>query len=737
MAKDRSTAIKATQAFYGRGEESDLPIAIQDGLGILSYMQGENKTFAQAYKAAKAKKATLQSVNTYIGLLAKYYSNVAKEEGWSKEEYQDYMDDLDIPTSYEMENSDIGTTDRIKQGMGKIYGQFMYGIGSLAGTSDNIQAERKNYVKSVADNEDLWKAYNAKPDFDNEGGMDMPWNVAGGFGEALPYLATGALGSVGRATATGQALATAAGDAVINIARYQEHGDTTELATDLITDLVPGMAGTKLSNLFRGSPKVDKTVLPSKGELRDITNRVKGAELLKNEDVVVPHKAIADPESAAADIATTTNPQKVLDINKALDEVQGTSKKVYRDSLNTICHSSDELMDSVPPEFSGNALGYLLRKYTQGAADNFRAKAKPFQEAYTEAGKDINIDTSELINSSKYGIKDKSARQKVQNAIKNLKAVQQDADFDIENITANELDDLVKQLNQDIYDNADSMSGKMTLTTITALNDWIGKAKNKLTQLDPKFSDNYKQAKEYYSKAFNLVQENTKDGMGSPIKGIEKALEDKTGRAMQELFTGSDAFSNLLNLGKMMKSSHPLYGSVMRNFIESKVGPSVVRSVGVNDADVFDLGAFRDSVKDIDWTLFERALPGKKKAVDGLQGLEGIASILNTSGKELVGPRIQKQSSFFKKPGYFLQDVGNIVGESVGVGPWYKNTKRTIGPTIEAAIEKTKAPESRRPMYKGSDVFYTELKDKLDNAREMLGITEDTKFVEVNAPMLD
>ncbi len=737
MAKDRSKAIEATQAWYGRGNKSNLPLAIQEGMGILSYMDEENQTFEQAYKAAKAAKSTLQSMNTYKGLLARYYSNVAKEQDWSKESYEANAKYLDIPTSYDMDKAELDASDRIKQGAGKIYGQFMYGIGSIAGTNDNIQAERKDYVKMVEEKEELWKAYNAKPDFDDEGGMDMPWNVAGGFGEALPYFATGALGSVGRATASGQALATALGDTIINTARYQEHGDKQELAIDLVTDIVPGMAGVKVSNLFRGNDIVNKKVLPSKGELRDVENRVKGAELLKNEEVVVPHKVLADPEAAAQDIATTTNPQRVLDIDAAKDKIQSSAKEVYRNSLNQIGHMDDALAASVPPENSGNALGYLLRNYTKDAAGKFKTQAKPFQDAYTKAGANIQLDTSELMHSAKYGIKDKSARQKVQNAIKNMKAVKEDADFDIDSINANELDDLVKQLNQDIFDNADSMSGKMTLTTVAALNDWMSRAKIKLNSLPPEFSDNYRQAKELYSKAFKLTQENTADNMGSPIKGIEKALEDKTGRSMQELFTGPDAFNNLLNLGKMMKSDHPLYGATMRNFIESKVGPNVLKNVGVNDSDMFNLDAFKESVQGIDWTLFRRTMPNSQGAVDKLQGLEGIASMLETPGKELITNTAKPSSSFFKKPGYFLQDVGDMVGESVGLSPWYKNTKRTLGPTIEAAIERTKAPQSRRPLYKGSDEFYNELKDKLDNAREMLGITEDNQFVEVNAPMLD
>ncbi len=171
-------------AYEGTGDRQYLPKVVQEALSIYGMIDGDTfQNIDEAYTSLKDIKG-LSSVNTYKGLLSRYFKNKADAGGLSNEEYESYLEGTGIPTASQI-NSETSGTDRFVQGIGKMYGQAMYGIGSMAGTSDNIQAERKQYVRGVKDKEDLWKSYNAEVDFGGEGEMDMPWNIAGGTGEAF------------------------------------------------------------------------------------------------------------------------------------------------------------------------------------------------------------------------------------------------------------------------------------------------------------------------------------------------------------------------------------------------------------------------------------------------------------------------------------------------------------------------------------------------------------------------
>lgn len=860
--QDDNEQVLGMQAVRGLKPPKYLPSAYKQALGIASRIDSSKgtRTFDAAYAQVKAEQKGIIDIEAARGLLAKYYENLKKVGRLDDATYQAYTEGRGIPTTEQMKELLPSSTDRMTQGLGKVFGQTMYGVGELDRylfgsdeASDTRQQERKEAVKGYKGKEALWKAYNSSVNMTADSGLDLPFNVLGGVGESVPYIATGLGASALFSKAATQAAGSIVLDSIVDTARFQEHEDIVEYATGLGSNLVGNVVGLKLGNYFRGTSA--EQLNTSATTLRDLDTSSNGFRLLSEGKVTASNTAVSNPAAAEARLLKTGNKQRQQDIAASILDTQKTGRVLYDDSLQMIGKGAKELEAEVPNNWAYNPVGYKIREFFDSTDAMFKAKAKPFREAYRAAGDNYNIDVTELMDSADYGIVNPSARGHLQKAINTLKktetpessaarkeiaTVYKDAPklnkrisdlekiaiptlerkiantkellattklkfgelprtakpstvkakrdritalegelktlgpkannlyneqkqllekrgadrfkldraeaedmFDVNNISANDLDDVIKIINQDMFQGAGAMQGAMTPATKVSLLDWVDTARTKLSQLPPEYSTNYQKANELYAANFKLVQEDPRPGRGSPFKGIQNALEDSSGRKLTEMFTGADALHNINNLGKAVSSDNPLYGQIVRNYLETKMSPDMTKSSGLLNQSPFNFDLYRDSVKDLDWDGLRRVLPNNE-AVDNLAGIEGLANSFRTEKALLTNPNVLDNlddvstMNPLKGAMHYITDVADELGDTTGVfKPWWKQQESDIFQQLDGLYNKTKAPGSRDVIYEGPGAEYKKLNDLRLKQRSDLNLPEDVTTIEVNAPMLE
>ncbi len=783
-------------------------IPVDKGIQTIMYNgQTLDMTFKEAYEFSKEMQPDMLDYGIYAGRYVKIL-----EERMEPENLDDILEAFGLPTPEE-----IKSDSRFLSGVEKVATQVLYGASKgaeLFGAEErvDVQKGRKENVKRISEEEQIWKAYNAGTDDSSSSGLDLPFNVTGGLGESVPYVVAGFGAGAMYAKAGSQMVAGIAADTAIDTARYAEHGSGTQLAADMLGTVGGSVLGLKLGNLVQPSGS-----MTSKADLtpEQLYTSSQAMGLLSDGKVRANPTVIGNPQKAGDIITSTKNPYRVKAMTKGLTNTSEDALYTYSNALNSIS-PREWIGKDVPSNELGNPLGYKLRQYYEGIEQSFNSQAKPFETAYRSVGDDIKMNVEDIMLSAGSELRNKNARAHIQSAINQLKKretpeskllnkqvkdielrasaldtrikkaqlaeanafkdidqgkaeleaararyselmisdtthesailvnearqkkletqiersaeraraygsdvakgkqlqldnrVLQDkaeaADlFDIKEITANDLDDVIMQINQDVFAGSGQFQGTITPAADREIKGWLADAKGKLANVNPSFSTPYAKNKAIHAEKFKIV------GGDSPIDGLAPALKDKTNKQLSQLFTGKHGQSNLAKLGQTMPSDHPLYGAAVRNHIEDKIPQEVLVQQGVGKTNQFGFKHYSKEMAGYDFEQLQRIAGSQSKdAIGELAGLKGLGDALAYEGDILTSMVARDKmlsqvetGSALKKPVYAAQEIYDFVGEKIGFAPWWKETDARVSNALSDLLDRTQAPDQRMPLWKG------------------------------------
>jgi len=362
-------------------------------------------------------------------------------------------------------------------------------------------------------------------------------------------------------------------------------------------------------------------------------------------------------------------------INKFLD-AEGFDKEqigIFQDELKNLQATLNDL-----PEEASQAAIDKLNTQIRSKGLQLSKKAKSFANAKSQYGKDV------------------SARNAGDFEMKGYEET--GGMLDLENLTANQLVDVIENLNQELTGSA-TFSGKMTPRVETQLKNWRASAKAKLSELDPSFSVPYNKAKEIESTSFKLF------GDQSPIKGFKEALEDKkSDKALEGLFKGDEGLTNLSHMGEWMPSSNETYRGLVRQNIEGRIDHNVLKQGDSAFPNMFDFEMFAENTKDINWDDFRKLLPkGQTQGVDYLSGLSGFDDAVLGGQHSKILNAMKNQKDPYDLKDTPIKDAMDTAHLFMNKAPYhiYDSPFPNWRQSFINQMRKTKGPEYQKPILFG------------------------------------
>lgn len=730
-----------------------------------------------------------------------------------------------------------GVGNRIARGGQKELNQILYGIGNwsrgldksiheatggMIGRSEEefkqVQADRKQAVGDFKFDEAIWKSYNANPDSENESGLDMPWNVGGTIGEMIPGMVAGGItalpikGVMQPATAFGS-------NAALEGAKYEEHGDKVEAGIGIgagLLEFIPGVGPyLKSLNPVRKGQMIKNWATfagsgTKKGLGKNAADRGFNAWKMVNErNLSAPYSMARNPKKVVDKLGSETRLTPIIQMKKEMADIEGRGALAYRQALENIGYSKEQMKKTVPAEAQATPYGYGIREKVNEQKAKFQELAKPHREAYRKAGDSLQLNTKEMVDMAQNGLTDPSAlahlnrsirgvtkrespysiatkarldelsrqklglnesinklsdslplakeqlaqlvserkliadkiaslpeeatqltrdgltnqlsakdlqtkklKQKITSGDKKLSGdiasrnagdfeygelIKSEGMLDLDNLTANQLDDVIMNINQELKGSG-QMMGAMSPTVEKQLKGWAKQAREKLGNLDPEFSVPYGKTKAIDKASIDLFSDDA-----GPVKGLATALDDKTNTKLEGLFTGKGGMDNLQGLGQIMDSSNPTYRGLVRKNIEDQIDPSVLKQGNYDYPVGFDFTKFANNTRSVDWDDYRKLLPdGESEGVDFLSGLSGFDDTVMKGNMDKIATALGNTKDVDTLKDTPIRDTFDqlrvfVQGKDK---PYYRYTGNypTIRERIETEMAKAEAPEKVGPL---------------------------------------
>ncbi len=429
---------------------------------------------------------------------------------------------------------------------------------------------------------------------------------------------------------------------------YRDAGDTITLDTKEMMDMA--------KNQLKDPSAIEHLNRSVRGVTKRETQYSK--DTLKRIDDITKNKAIYD-----------------RDINKYLDMEPFDKEQigVFTEELKNLSNTLKNLPDEA----------------SQATIDKLKTQIKA-------KGLQLNKATNKYSKSKKKYDTDVSARNAGDFELKGYEET--GGMLDLENLTANQLVDVIENLNQELTGTA-TMSGAMTDRVKTQLTNWRKIARNKLSELDPKFSTPYNKAKEIESTSFRLF------GDQSPIKGLKDALDDMdSDKALEGLFKGEGGLENIQHMGQWLPSTDKTYRGLVRQNIESQIDPNVLKQGDSAFPVQFDFSMFADNTKHINWDDYRKVLPKEgRQGVDYLSGLSGFDDAVLGGQHGKISEAIRNQKDTYDLKDTPIRDAFDTAHMFMGDVPYhiYDSPVPNWRQSFITQMRKTKGPEAQKPILFG------------------------------------
>lgn len=276
-------------------------------------------------------------------------------------------------------------------------------------------------------------------------------------------------------------------------------------------------------------------------------------------------------------------------------------------------------------------------------------------------------------------------------------SIQEDGGIlDMENLTANNIVDIVENLNAELS-GAHPFSGTLSDSTVYQIKQYRNTLRDSLSELPEEFSGPFNKAKEI--EKTSLVN----FGDEGPVPMIKQALKDKSNKSLEGLFTGDEGLTNLQNVGQIMDSNNPAYRGFVRKNISDRIDPSVSQLGGWEYPVTFDFDKYNLNTLGINWDDYRQILPEDGQAgIDYLSGLGGVdKSVMKGNLNPVLAAvgQAKDPASLDKSPIRDSLDAARVYF-SPEAKPYYRydGNQPTIAERIGTEMKKTQAPESMDPL---------------------------------------
>lgn len=442
------------------------------------------------------------------------------------------------------------------------------------------------------------------------------------------------------------------------------------------------------------------------------------------------------------DMATGSikSPKALSAFNTSLKSVTGRESKYSKETKELMA----ELLKSKDKMSAFNAEHVLQEPFNKTTLDNLRADFSNIQQSImdlpegatqlsadklaTQLEKKRNqIGKSQLKYDTDVATYNQNAQQLVEGDVKMQEIEDTGGMLDLDNLTAYELSELVKEVNSRAYSTVQTRDG-LEETEKYQLKQW-GKQARKLLG-DPEktsqaFAVPFNKAKALQAQSLELFGD-------SSIPGLGKAMTQQDGVggniALEKLFTGTGSENNLAQLGGFLKSDDATFRGLVRKNIEDKVTPDVQGISGVGGSHVdFDLEKFAQNTEGVDWDVYRAMMgPGGRAGIDNLSGLGGLNDTM------LKGQFDNLKGAMDKTPDLSMAEVTPIrdtldqmrVYTKLSDQPYYRYSlnEPNIREKIGMELEKSRPPEVVGGRYQGPGRAKKVYGSILEQLRESEGV---------------
>ena len=265
------------------------------------------------------------------------------------------------------------------------------------------------------------------------------------------------------------------------------------------------------------------------------------------------------------------------------------------------------------------------------------------------------------------------------------------------NFSANQLDDMTRQLGEEIR-SADASFTHLGATDINDLQQIYNSFKVRLNNLDPSFSNPYKESKRIYADMFKLSGDKTV--VGNVKKAMDKFKTSGDLSGVRSLIENDGGLlgNNIDKLTQVIPRSSKAYQDTFREAIEKRADD--VRQY--SKSGVFNFEKYADVFGGVDFEKLKKYAPrglNSKKALDNLAGIKGISQDMLDEGGSVVtntGKRNKALSEADKGKGTMKDLITSVNTNMPVLSNWWEDLDSPLMDMIKNKLDILRAPMSRK-----------------------------------------